>query len=175
MEQNTNTTVDDYMEYKFKGLSDAQTSLVNKLYLKSIAFPGVWGVMGSGAATNDPIFWVMHQMFDKMTHVLRLSPKYNQMNVTWNNHEDAKGSDWKGTTTPFKGDIFEPYLKNSTLITEYLTNKQLWALMEPGGDSIPYVYDDFTSWGECAFDPFTGLGTGDLLYEITDRFGDLRR
>ena len=32
------------------------------------------------------------------------------------------------------------------------------------------MYDDFKEWGTCAFDPFTGLGREDLLYEIEDRF-----
>ena len=82
-------------------------------------------------------------MFDKMIHVLRLSPVYKSYNLTWNNQDiEGPGEDWKGTTGPFKGDIFTPYLKNSTLITEYLTNKQLWALLKPDGDSIPYgVWD----------------------------------
>ena len=53
----TNTTTDDYMEYKFKDLSNAESAIVNKIFLKAVAFPGAWTTMGSGAATNDPLFW----------------------------------------------------------------------------------------------------------------------
>ena len=53
----TNTTTDDYMEYKFKDLSIAESAIVNKIFLKAVAFPGAWTTMGSGAATNDPLFW----------------------------------------------------------------------------------------------------------------------
>jgi hypothetical protein len=48
---------------------------LNGLMLKSVLFPGTWALMKSGAASGDPIFWVMHQLFDKALHALRLSPR----------------------------------------------------------------------------------------------------
>ena len=61
--------------------TDAQFVQLSRLLLKTVLWPGVWGVMNSGAAANDPLFWVMHQLFDKATHALRLSPVYNRGNL----------------------------------------------------------------------------------------------
>ena len=32
------------------------------------------GVFATGAAANDPLFWPMHPIFDKMTQALRMAP-----------------------------------------------------------------------------------------------------
>jgi hypothetical protein len=36
---------------------------------------------------------------------------------------------------------------------ERYTNEDLWHLLKPDGDDIPYVYDQFFSWGGCEWDP----------------------
>lgn len=38
--------------------------------------PGWVGAMSTGASPLDPIFWVLHPMFEKAFHILQLSPGY---------------------------------------------------------------------------------------------------
>ena len=133
------------------------TSLVklNRLIAKTLLWPGVYGDMASGAASTDPLFWVMHQMFDKAMHALRLSPRYNEGAFTWDQDDDTMGRGWT-SETPFKVHDFEVYLDAHHHIgdsDERLTNEMLWSLLDPNGRTIPYVYDNLLHWGNCKFDP----------------------
>lgn len=142
-----------WFPYTFRDVELRNSFKLNRLMLKTVMFPGKFGVMGSGAASNDPLFFVMHQVFDKMLQVLRLSPAYNMLNLTWDNAGySSYGRAWNDKT-PFKAALFEPTIGHQISPHEYLTNKQLWALLDPVGESLPYIYDSFTSWGNCAFDP----------------------
>ena len=119
---------------------------------------GNYGDMATGAAANDPLFWVMHQIFDKAAHALRLSPVYNKGGFSWVQEEtksdDSFGLGWT-STTPFKYEDFEPLLGHHDLKDSegFLTNKMLWALLDPNSEALPYVYDQMTHWGGCVFDP----------------------
>jgi hypothetical protein len=144
-----------------KALSLAQLDSLNRLVMKTILFMGKVGHMGSGAASGDPLFWVMHQFFDKALHALVLSPRYNKKGFTWNNAGGKLGWHGNNGTTSFKAEAFEPWLGKTALAKatnaksdEFLTNEDLWALLHPHSDAIPYVYDQMTTWGDCAFDPF---------------------
>mmetsp|Transcript_76336 Transcript_76336/g.153287 ORF Transcript_76336/g.153287 Transcript_76336/m.153287 type:complete len:691 (+) Transcript_76336:53-2125(+) len=155
-------------------LAFEQVDLLNALMLKTVLFPGTWGVMKSGASSADPIFWVIHQLFDKATHALRLSERYNTEGFEWNNK--AGFMEWEGAT-PFKQTVFEPYLGahdlNTTDINGFLRNDQLWSLLDPNKNSIDYVYDQMTTWGSCSFDPFsTSDDDDDDLVEDDDDFVD---
>ena len=110
--------------------------------------------MMSGAAANDPLFWVMHQVFDKASHALRLSPLYNKGKMDWDNDAYTNGEGWD-VDTPFKMKIFEPLIGSHHMTNEdgYLTNKALWSLLAPNGPSIGYVYDNLKHWGSCSFEP----------------------
>lgn len=145
--------------YAPSGLTRKQVSKLNRLVLKTVLFVGTFGKHFGGAASNDPLFWVMHQVFDKMYHALRLSPRYNTRDFYWNNHDQhGKGRSWLGPT-PLKFADFEPYLgKNHELSylgdneDANLSNEQLWALLKPDGEVLPYIYDQLTHWGTCDFD-----------------------
>lgn len=46
--------------------------------------PGKVGAMSTGAAPLDPIFWVLHSVFEKAQHILQLSPSYRDTyDFTW--------------------------------------------------------------------------------------------
>ena len=139
--------------YVFRGLTAAHTCKVNRLMLKAVIYPGEFGVMGGNSSPNDPLFFVFHQIFEKMTQALRLSPRYRHLNVTWDNVGigNYTGLGWN-SATPFEAGLFEPGLGGEIDDATYLTNKQFWALLEPDGDTIPYVYDNFQSWGTCTVD-----------------------
>ena len=127
---------------------------LDRLILKTILWPGYYSDMMSGAAANDPLFWVMHQVFDKASHALRLSPLYNKGKMDWDNGAYTNGKGWD-VDTPFKMKIFEPLIGSHHMTNEdgYLTNKALWSLLAPNGPSIGYVYDNLKHWGSCSFDP----------------------
>mmetsp|Transcript_30571 Transcript_30571/g.39395 ORF Transcript_30571/g.39395 Transcript_30571/m.39395 type:complete len:278 (+) Transcript_30571:2-835(+) len=133
-------------------MDNAKLDLLNKLMLKTILFQGSYGIMMSGAATADPIFWVMHALFDKATHALRLSSRYNTGGFTWNN---VAGMETYRGATPFTRLDFEPYLGSSIKTKgEYLHNDELWELIHPTSEAVYHIYDQFTEWGNVNFDPF---------------------
>eukprot|EP00615_Pteridomonas_danica_P010877 CAMPEP_0114338606 /NCGR_PEP_ID=MMETSP0101-20121206/7157_1 /TAXON_ID=38822 ORGANISM="Pteridomonas danica, Strain PT" /NCGR_SAMPLE_ID=MMETSP0101 /ASSEMBLY_ACC=CAM_ASM_000211 /LENGTH=370 /DNA_ID=CAMNT_0001471261 /DNA_START=740 /DNA_END=1852 /DNA_ORIENTATION=- len=134
-------------------MDNTKLDLLNRLMLKTILFQGSYGIMMTGAAPNDPLFWVMHPIFDKATHALRLSPRYNTEEFVWNNLE---GSEKYESMTPFTRLDFEPYLGEGTKTKgKYLKNSELWEILHPSSESIYYIYDQFTEWGDVDFDPFS--------------------
>ena len=130
-------------------LTAGENRELNRAYLAMLAFPGVYGQMATGAAPNDPIFWPIHPIFEKAWQVIRLSPHFKDANVTWDNQASSScnGTDFSGAggLTPFESLFDED--------GERYTNEDLWHLLKPDGDDIPYVYDQFFSWGGCEWDP----------------------
>ena len=80
---------------------------------------------------------------------------FEGFNTTWVN-KLASGSTCNGTgwreETPFS-DLFDAGPAGKPPAGRY-TNEQLWALFDPLGDDLTYVYDQYTSWGDCAWDPW---------------------
>ena len=67
--------------------------------------------------------------------------------MTWDNHVKASTCDGVGwhSATPFDG-LFDGGPNGS------YTNAQIWELFDPLGSHLPYVYDQYTSWGDCTWD-----------------------
>lgn len=57
-------------------LDDDDTMLLFRHLVKIGCEPGAVGHMSSGASPMDPIFWVLHPIFEKALHVLWMSPKF---------------------------------------------------------------------------------------------------
>jgi hypothetical protein len=131
-------------------MSASEGAELNRVYFSLLAFPGTYGQMGAGAAPNDPIFWPIHPIFDKSWQALRLSPKFSDADMVWNNtaaSASCNGTGWGGADglTPFAS-LFDDDDRR-------YTNEELWELFTPDGDAIPYMYDQFTEWGDCEWDP----------------------
>lgn len=48
--------------------------------------PGAIGAMAGGASPSDPIFWVLHPIYEKGLHILELSPSYrDRYDFSWVN------------------------------------------------------------------------------------------
>lgn len=133
---------------------------LKRVLLKIVADPGTTSPMGGGAAPLDPIFWPMHGMFEKAWQVLRLSPQFTMFNLTWNNEgasPSCKGVQWHEETAFPRGLFGEVSGPGGSMGGSYYTNKELWEKFDPYGDDIPYVYANFTEWGECDWDPLAPL------------------
>ena len=139
----------------------AQTRMNRMLYDFSCA-PGVVGAAGTTASPNDPIFWTVHGLFERALSVLTSAPRYAQRyNFTWAG-AGCGGSEWKDEL-PFRhlfdvadddlddGGELSPDASGANLIT----NSELWDILKPGSEARPYIYDQFTTWGELQWDPFS--------------------
>ena len=100
-------------------------------------------MFATGAAPNDPIFWPMHPIFDKITQALRLSNPLNGFNLTWHNPPvsgcDA-GMGWNDTL-PFR-ELFAPNFTAANG-TGFYTNEELWDYFDPAGDARPVPGGDW--------------------------------
>ena len=99
-----------------------------------------------------PPIQVMHQVFDRATHVVRLSPRYNTLDLKWHTQDDESGVGWN-STTPFEYHMFDGFAGKDDAdgwIQKKLQNKDLWHLLAPQSNTIPYIYADLTSWGNCS-------------------------
>lgn len=134
-----------------------QTKFNRMLYEMSCS-PGVIGAAGTVASPNDPIFWVVHGIFERAFTVLTTAPRYaDTYNMTWEG-AGCGGSLWKDTL-PFRNlfDDAEAADDGGELSTDGTggyTNKELWDLLAATSEARPYVYDQFTRWGDLDWDPF---------------------
>lgn len=133
-----------FLDDEGRVLTTEQNVMLQRLMLKETAFLGKYSTFNSGASPNDPLFWVMHQMFDRLTHVLRTSPRYMNKKLHWTPRNESDGTGWY-SKTPFDYSIFDGFMNNS----QKMTNKAMWKLLKPDGDSLNYVYDDLVTWGDC--------------------------
>lgn len=55
-----------------------------RLMMKIACEPGSIGAMSSSASPSDPIFWVLHPIFEKGLHILLLASQYRDTyDFTW--------------------------------------------------------------------------------------------
>lgn len=76
--------------------------------------PGAVGYMSGGASPMDPIFWVLHQLFEKALHIILLSPSWRDSFVFDWTEGSCNGSKWNDKL-PFTG---EPLPSHQNLQTE---------------------------------------------------------
>jgi hypothetical protein len=146
-------------KYYWKGKTQKQNTIISKLMLQTAAISPPWGVFNSGAATSDPLFFVLHQVFDRILHLIRTSPIYKDLNFYWYPQTDSHGEGWF-SETPFNSQLFEPYLGAHFVNTEtkdttaLINNKELWEFLKPDTVTLPYVYDELKYFGECILDAY---------------------
>ena len=125
---------------------DGEQTALNMWLLNHTCHVGQTGHATSLGSPNDPLFWVIHPIFDNMLHVLRMSPDLEgQFDMSWVS-TGCHGAGWDDAL-PFK-DLFP-----NTTHMGYYTNRDLFQLLTPGSPSLPYVYDSFDKWGGCSWDP----------------------
>ena len=70
----------------------------------------------------------------------------------WHEALSKRGSAGWNERTPFAG-LFDAGPDGRPPAGDY-TNAELWALFDPLGDDMQYVYDQYTSWGDREWDPW---------------------
>lgn len=84
-------------------MSEDETLLLLRTMMVIACEPGSVGAMSTGVSPSDPIFWVMHPIFEKGFHVLQLSPEYrDSFDFEWVNGT-CRGSNLYDTL-PFDGE-----------------------------------------------------------------------
>ena len=123
-------------------LDNEMQAEVSLLALELVATPGRAGAMSTGAAITDPLFWMIHPIFEKAWQLLRLAPRYAHYDMTWRNGSCYGSSlhDHQAFTGVLGG---EP--------GHYYTNAELIDLLDP--TTVPYIYTGFTQWGNCHWAP----------------------
>ncbi|CAM9857648.1 unnamed protein product [Choristocarpus tenellus] len=91
----------------------------------------------------DPIFWVLHPIYEKALHVLMLSPHYREAyDFTWVN-KTCKGSSLHDD---------QPFTERMLGLgpgTNLLNNEDLIQMFHPSSIKVPYMYGNFNQWGTC--------------------------
>ena len=103
-------------------------------------------VLLQSASSNDPIFFAF-RILQPAAHYGRLSSTWNaNMDWTWMD-EQCTGSAWLDTL-PFSDLNLKQEPKG-----EVYTNEELWSLLAPGREELPYMYADLRKQGaSCMLD-----------------------
>ena len=133
--------------YRWTHLETARQTEFNRVVYRFACTPGAVGAAGSTASPADPVFWVVHGVFEKMLAALRTAPAFAAYNMTWTSSGCA-GSAWDDAL------LFKDLFDGAPAQDGYYTNAELWALLTPGNPNLGYVYDQLTQWGELAWDPW---------------------
>ncbi|KAH8078760.1 hypothetical protein JL720_9506 [Aureococcus anophagefferens] len=138
----------------FLHVTDDDANTLWVLMADWLAAPPRLGPMAATlAAPNDPIFWVMHNTWERMYHKKFLTPSLAE-NFLWAwTTTDTCWSFALESVLPFSdlldeqrtGRKFDGPRRNGT--TDY-TNQQLLDLFNPANPDLPYVYDSL-SWDHC--------------------------
>lgn len=137
---------------KWSHLPPSEQTEFTRWFMAFGSNPGKTAISSSGAAPAEPLFWVWHSLFDKMFHVLLEAPQYvEKYDLSWESTSgdpDGCGAKWEDHF-PFQ-DIFDNTHKDIKF-----TNKQLFSLLNPSNNHLPYIYDQFQTWGLRDWDPLT--------------------
>ena len=90
----------------------------------------------------------------------------------WGSCDNTSTSNrWRGATAHPYGSAFDdelpfenlPFVDAPAALAHgaRYTNRDLWGLLDPSNRHLPYIYDQFTTWGECEWDPLGDDGGGD--------------
>lgn len=129
------------------GYSEAQSLEIYKSLRDYVCDVGVIGDMFQATSSNDITFWVLHPTIERLWHVLRLNeyrgllPNFDENWPSYNISASCIGHGYNDAT--FLSNLFSTY--NTT---DVYTNSELYALLHPANDSLPYIYDSLR-WSHC--------------------------
>eukprot|EP00903_Cladosiphon_okamuranus_P019564 g17994.t1 len=122
-------------------LDDDSTMLLLRYVVKLGCEPSAVGSMVGGISPQDPLFFVLHPIFEKGLHVLWMSPRFR----------DSYSFEWEdGACNGSKLDDFLPFSERDLGMgtgTDFLTNRDLVSHLHASNPRLPYVFDNFAKWG----------------------------
>jgi len=143
-------------EFRIAGHDKEFQTEVWKTLLDDLCDVGTIGDMYQASSPNDVTFWVLHPTLDRLWHWIRLSSNHNNFDDTWNEDPSVCYGHNPDDLQPWTEELFG--LDGTTP----LSNTELYALMSPGTDQMPYVYDNY-EWSHC-----TAMGY-DMKYTGTNK------
>ena len=109
-----------------------------------------------------------HTHSGTLTHIrhwIRLSSNHNNFDDTWVADDSVCYGHNPDDLQPWTGELFG--LEGTTP----LSNTELYALMSPGTDQMPYVYDNY-EWPHCTAQGFDMTYTGDNAEYFVSLYDD---
>jgi hypothetical protein len=143
-------------------LTNYTTEQTQKMYedvFHILSEPGHIGSMFQATSTNDITFWVLHPMIDRLWHWKRIGEEdlmegTSTYDETWDPYHTCYGHN-PDNLQPFSNLFGDDH-------DDFYTNDELYDLLHPKNEDLPYVYDNF-NWGHCgvigvdlSFTPKTG-------------------
>jgi hypothetical protein len=137
------SNVDNQVHYTLDGYSEKQSEEIYTNMLKTLCNPGHIGDMFQATSSNDITFWVLHPTMDRLWHHKRLleSSSDSSFDDSWDKDCNECYGHNPDDLQPFKN-LFNDDHKN------YYTNAELYDLLHPTNENLPYVYADF-NWDHC--------------------------
>jgi hypothetical protein len=109
-----------------------QTKYKNNKYMADLTTfacePGVLGAMATDAAANDPFFWALHLLYDKVWSLKRMK---GELDI----------SDWIDVENQCFGANPSDEMPFSFTGGSYMTNMELYEYFDPTNQYLPYIYD----------------------------------
>jgi hypothetical protein len=130
-------------EYKLLNKTADEEGKIFDALLGLMCDPGHIGEMFQATSTNDVTFWVLHPTLDRLWHWIRLQATPDTFTDDWADGNTCYGHN-PNDYQPFTGDLFNLANKRN----DYLTNRELYNLFDPGRDAVPYIYDNY-EWPHC--------------------------
>ena len=131
-------------EYALLNKTTAEQDKIFDALLGLMCDPGHIGEMFQATSTNDVTFWVLHPTLDRLWHWIRLQASPDTFTDDWAEGNSCYGHN-PNDYQPFTGDLFNLANKRN----DYLTNRELYNLFDPGRDAVPYIYDNY-EWPHCS-------------------------
>jgi hypothetical protein len=133
----------DVDDYYLVGKTDEEQETTFKGMLDLLCTPGQMGDMFQATSTNDITFWVLHPSLDRLWHYMRLTESYDH---TWEEDPTACSGHNPEDKMPFKGSLLKSEAGEGG--DEDLSNKEIYARLDPTNENLPYTYDNFF-WSHC--------------------------
>jgi hypothetical protein len=106
--------------------------------------PGVMAPFtASTSSTNDPIFPISHNAYERFYHYYRVSSDQTDFDWSWTDDETCYGRSWNDTLPFYNFDIGPEFLDAD----QPYTNELLFNIFDPNREELPYIYEDVgLSW-----------------------------
>ena len=133
----------DVSTVSFNHISDADAEILWSTLANWIAAPPHFGPMSATlAAPNDPIFWVIHNTWERFWAKKLLTPSLMYLfDWTWYNSSDTCWAYSYHAVLPFHDLLSDNERPHDFNESRGYTNQQLMKLFDPANPNLPYVYE----------------------------------